>query len=180
MTEYIRVTPVEMTEENMQFLEDAGKIIRMTPDKFMLEPGPDNTKDKRIYVSDPVYGPHMLIAVTVNRFRFGAFGIHDDNEEFILVGDPNAKPMYLAVALCTRAELDEKIRARKLAAQDFMVLKVKYNDPRVSFFVMLKDVPHGEATVDAPGKLPYFYVTEPAGQTIHFTDFGPYDLKVAE
>jgi predicted Fe-Mo cluster-binding NifX family protein len=122
----------------------------------------------------------MLIAVTVNRFKFGAFGTHDDNEEFILIGDPNSKPMYLAIALCTKVELDKKIHMHTLTAQDFLVLKAKYNDPQVSFFVMLKDVPHGEASVDSEGKPPYFYVTESRDQTIHFTDFGSYELKVAE
>lgn len=180
MTEYIHIKSVEMTAERMQFLEDNGKIIRMTPDKFILDPGPDNTKDKRIYESATIYGPHMLIAVTVNRYRFGAFGTHDDNEEFILVGDPNAKPMFLAIALCTKDELAVKIGTHKLSAKDFMVLKVKYNDPQVSFFVMLKDVPHGEASIDIPGKPPYFYVTEPRDQTIHFTNFASYDLKVVD
>jgi hypothetical protein len=180
MIEYLEVTSVTMTEERMQLLEDRGKIIRLTPNKFILSPGPDNTEDHIVYESDPIYGPHKLIAVTVNRYRFGAFGVHDDNEEFLLVGDPTAKPLYLAVALCTKSELDEKIAQKSLTAQDFMVLTCKYNDPAVSFFVMLKDVPHGEASCEGEGQLPYFYVTEPRDQTIHFTDFGPYDLKVKQ
>jgi hypothetical protein len=178
MTESIYLTPEEMTEERMQFLEDQVKIIRLTPDKYLLSPGPNNTKDKLIYASDEIYGPHKLIAVTVNRFQFGAFGTHDDNEEFILIGDPESKPLYLVVALCTKEELDRKIRERQLSSKDFVALKVKYNDPKVSFFVMLKDVPHGEATVDMPGKPPYFYVTEPRDQTINITDFGLYDLTL--
>jgi len=178
MTVYIDLVPEEMTEETMQLLEDREKIIRLIPNKFIQDPGPDNTKDKVIYESAEIYGPHKLIAVTVNRFRFGAFGTHNDNEEFILVGDPTAKPMYLVVAWCSKDELDNKIQNKKLRAQDFIALRVKYNDPQVSFFVMLKDVPHGEASIDGSGNPPYFYVTEPRDQTIYFTDFGNYDLKV--
>lgn len=178
MTVYIDLISEEMNETNMKLLEDRGKIIRLTPNKYIQDPGPDNTKDKIIYESADAYGTHKLIAVTVNRFRFGAFGIHDDNEEFILVGDPTAKPMYLVIAWCTKDELDHKIQNGQLRSQDFIALKVKYNDPQVSFFVMLKDIPHGEASIDGPGTPPYFYVTEPRDQTIHFTDFGNYDLRV--
>ena len=156
MKQIIEVAAVPMTEENMQFLEDRGKIIRLTPDKYLKDPGQNQTLVDVIYQSAPKYGPHMLIAVTVNRFEFSGFGMHDDNEEFILVGNPDSKLMYLAVALCEKEELDEKIRSKTLSPQDFRVLKVKYNDPAVSFFVMLKDIPHGEATIEGEGTPPLF------------------------
>jgi hypothetical protein len=178
MKDMIELVAGNMTEEKMQFLEDRGKIIRLTPDKFVLDPGRDKTEDKVIYESAEIYGPHKLIAVTVNQFRFSGFSTHEDNEEFILVGDPASKPLYLAVSLCSKEELDQKIQQNKLSAKDFMALRVKYNDPAVSFFVMLKDVPHGEATIDIPGALPHFYVTEPRDQANHLIEFGAYDLKV--
>ena len=177
MKQTIEVAAVPMTEERMQFLEDQGKIIRLTPEKYLQDPGRNQTLVDVIYQSAPKYGPHMLIAVTVNRFEFSGFGTHDDNEEFILVGNPDSKVMYLAVALCSKEELDEKIRSKTLESEDFMMLKVKYNDPAVSFFVMLKDIPHGEATIEGDGTPPTFYVTEPLNQTMNVTNFGDFELR---
>lgn len=116
--------------------------------------------------------------MTVNRTAFASFGAHADNEEFLLIGDPHTKPMYLAIALCTAEELNQRIAHGTVSAADFVCLHIRYNDPEVSFFTMLKGVPHGEAIVDAPGAPPTFYVTEPANMGIELTPFGDYELRV--
>jgi hypothetical protein len=100
------------------------------------------------------YGPHRLIAVTVNREAFAGFGTHPDNEEFLLIGDSDTQPMYLAISLLDEAELAAKIAAETLTETDFIALWIKYNDPEVSFFVMRAGVPHGEAIVDCGKKPP--------------------------
>ena len=73
-----------------------------------------------------------------------------------------------------------RTQAIERVADDFVCLRVKYNDPEVSFFVMLRDVPHGEAVADAPGRPASFYVTEPTDMGIDRTDFGEYELVVAQ
>ena len=175
----VLMKPVEMTPAIMRKLEQKGCIIRLRPKAHELNPRAGETVSEDLYVSDKRFGPHKLITVTVNRAAFAAFGTHPDNEEFLLIGDPRTKPMYLAVALCKKNELARKIKTRKLSARDFICLRVKYNDPEVSFFVMLKDVPHGEATVAERGKPGSFYVTEPACMGYERTDFGEFELAVA-
>jgi hypothetical protein len=178
MTETIILKPVEMTPENMQKLEDKGLIVRLYPGHHILNPARNESQDATIYASDPRFGPHKLIAVTINAFEPRYFGSHEDNEEFLLIGDPTTKPLYLIVATCKQSELDSKIQSHKLLADDFIALRVKYNDPEVSFFTMLTHVPHGEVTVDQKGQLPSFYVTEPRDLITNRTNFGPYLLKV--
>ena len=97
-----------------------------------------------------------------------------------MIGDPETKPMYLAIALCTKADLAEKIKNKTLAEADFICLRVKYNDPEVSFFTMLKDVPHAEGAAPGEGKPGSFYVTEPNNMGIEVTDMGDYELCVPE
>ena len=47
------------------------------------------------------------------------------------------------------------------SACKLVMIERHYNDPKASFFVMLADVPHGEAMVPVAGKpVPSFYVTE--------------------
>ena len=174
----IALQPVEMTPEVMGMLEEKGLILRLRPGAHPLDAAPGETIGETLYASEPALGGHMLIAVAVNRPTFAAFGTHPDNEEFLLIGNPDTQPMFLVVALCLREELDRKIADSTVSAEDFVCLRVRYNDPEVCFFTMLKDVPHGEAIVDA-GKPPaLFYVTEPSNMGIDLTDFGAYELKV--
>lgn len=179
MPSIISLTPVEMTAELMQELEDKGLIIRLCPNHHELPVKPGETRGKPIYESSASYGPHKLLAVTVDRSTFAAFGTHPDNEEFLFIGDPETKPMYLVVSLHRDDVLARKIRAHELTSEDFVCLRVKYNDPEVSFFTMLAGVPHGEAVLNVEGRPASFYVTEPANMGIVFTAFGDYELSVA-
>ena len=176
----ITLHPVDMTPEIMQMLEDKGFIIRLWPGRPPLPAAPGHTANATIYASDPQYGPHKLIAVTINSTRVAGFGAHDDNEEFLLIGDPAAKPLYLVVALCLEDELKRKIAARQVSAADFVALRVRLNDPEVGFFTMLKGVPHGEACAAGPGMAPSFFVTEPRDLQGELTPFGEYELRIAD
>lgn len=176
----IDLTPVEMTSAVMADLEKKRLILRLCPGNHKLDPSPGETLGNTVYSSDPAYGSHMLLAVTVNRTSFAAFGTHPDNEEFLMIGDPATKPMYLVIALHLKEELSKRIAEGSLTASDFVCLKVRYNDPDVSFFTMLADVPHGEAVTEADGDPPSFYVTEPTDMGIELTDFGSYELTVKE
>jgi len=178
MTRRVSLEPIEMTGEIMQDLEDRGLIIRLCPNHHELPAQPGETLGESIYESDAAYGPHKLIAVTVNRSTFAAFGTHPDNEEFLMIGDPGTKPMYLAICLHRREQLARRIAERKLTAEDFVCRRVTYNDPQVSFFTMLADVPHGEATADVEGRAPSFYVTEPRDMGLDPTAFADYELCV--
>ena len=88
--------PVPMTGELMADLERRGLIIRLRPGGHDLAAEPGETLGESIYETADRYGPHKLIAVTVNRAEFAAFGTHPGNEEFLLLGNPDSQPMYLA------------------------------------------------------------------------------------
>ncbi|MCE5325614.1 MAG: hypothetical protein LLG01_04305 [Planctomycetaceae bacterium] len=178
MAKTIVLKPVEMTAAVMQMLEDRKLIIRLAPGRHELAAGAGETLGESIYEAAESLGPHKLIAVTVNRESLAAFGTHVDNEEFLMLGDNGWRAMYLVVALCMREELAAKIAAGRLTADDFVCLKVKYNDPQVSFFTMLKGVPHGECIAPGAGKGASFYVTESRDMGIDLTDFGQYEVKV--
>lgn len=175
----IAVKPVKMTEEIMQMLEDKGLIIRLGPGRHSFPIEKHGCDTQKLYVSQPQYGSHMLISVVVDRIEFSAFGTHEDNEEFLLLGGaPEEKGMYLLIALCKKEELDAKLAAGKATADDFVCLDCVFNNPQLSFFVMLKDVPHGEATPDN-GKLPAsFYVTEPSGMGLVPTNWHGHVLEI--
>jgi hypothetical protein len=165
-----------MTADVMQDLEDRGLIIRLCPNRHELPAQRGEALAESVYESDISHGPHKLITVTVNRSTFASFGAHPDNEEFLLIGGPETKPLYLAIALHRKKELARRIAEHRLTADDFICLRVKYNDANVSFFTMLAEVPHGEAVADVTGRPASFYVTEPRDLGTELTDFGDYEL----
>ncbi|MCJ7713730.1 hypothetical protein MUO66_04655 [Candidatus Bathyarchaeota archaeon] len=180
MTIKIQLKSTRMSLSIMQMLEEKKKIIRLCPNHHELNPKDNSCLNKCLYASDKKYGPHMVIAVTVNWFEPLAFGTHDENEEFILVGGPHIKPMWLIIAMCSEEDLKKKITNKSLVSDDFIAVLVKYNDPEVSFFTMLKHVPHGEVTTSGSEKPPSFYVTESKNNTLNKTEFGEYQLVIEQ
>jgi len=179
-SKYIKLKLVRMTPEIMQNLEEQGLVYRLCPGHDELEAKEGETLVRTIYSSEEAFGPHKLITVTVNRGELALFHTHSDNEELLLIGDPKAKPLYLVVALCSKHELESRIKDGILSDHDFIAIEAKYNDPKASFFTILKNVPHGEAASRKNGKPPSFYVTESRDIDIEITDLGDYHLDIEE
>jgi hypothetical protein len=174
----ISVHPVDMTPALMQKLEDHGLIIRLAPGRHMMPAQEGDAIGETVYASSEDLGPHKLLSVTINSHSLSRFGTHPDNEEFLLIGEPDAKPMYLVISWHMKNELARRIGSHELSEQDFVCLRVVYNDPQVSFFTMLKDVPHGEAVVGSKGKPATFYVTESRDMSLELTAFADYELRI--
>jgi hypothetical protein len=174
----INIQPVRMTPQVMQMLEKHNLIIRLYPSHHRNEIKPHDCVGTDLYVSAPGTGTHKLIAVTVDRVEFSMFGSHKDNEEFLLIGGEGEKPLYLLVALLKKQDLLGKIHEGTLCGSDFICLDCVFNDAQVSFFTMLKDVPHGEATRDDGGLPSSFYVAEPSDMGLEVMDLREYQLRL--
>jgi hypothetical protein len=172
------IKPVEMTSAVMQRLEDLGLIERLLPSKESFRRRQEETGSGVIYQSAPETGSHKLVFCCIDRPEFSAFGHHEDNEEFILLGGGEGeKDLYFMTATCDNATLDKKIAEHNLSPEDFICFKIKYNDPLLSFFVMKKNIPHGECT-HGQGKAATFYVTEGSELTVTKTGFKEYSLNI--
>jgi hypothetical protein len=169
-----------MTPMVMADLEKRNLILRLGPCRHHLPSAWGQTLDRPVYDSHERYGPHRLLTVTVNRVPFVDFASHPDNEEFLMVGDPDTKPLFLVIALMYREELEDKINKGTITSDDFICLRIKWNDPYVSFFTMLAKVPHGEAVTIREGRPPSFYVTEGRDLPNDIVDLGSYELVVDE
>jgi len=174
------ITAVEMTKEIMIDLEEKGLIIRLAPDSHRPEVKENESMGIAIYTSDPDFGGHKLISIAIGNDYLGNFGIHKDNEEFLLIGSNEDKPLYLLISYLSAEDLIKKVEEGSVDSEDFICLKCRFNDPEVSFFTMLKDVPHGEASVIGPRRPPKFYVTEPTDLTVEKIDLSKYDITITE
>lgn len=176
----LKVPVTEMTPEVMQKMEDEGLIIRLAPHHHDIDTPFGNTWFEALYEGAEGYGPHKIIALTVNRPGFPGFGTHPDQEEFWLIGDNGAKPMYILVARMPLKEYREKLEAGKLTENDFYLLRARYNDPEVSFFVMKAGIPHGEGIFEKTGINPSFYVTESRDLPLDICGTGDYSVEPLE
>lgn len=158
------LTPVKMSVEIMEELEERGLIERLAPsrEKHRIDVDKNEGRGEKIYVSKVESGGHMLAAVAIDNDTFSSFATHQENEEFILLGGIDERPMYLLVCLLSRDELLAKMEAGSLEGKDFVLLDCVFNDPNVSFFVMKEGVPHGESAYGR-GRPATFYVTECEG-----------------
>lgn len=174
----LNLKSVKMTEEVMQMLEDRNLIIRLAPGHHRKKIEKFQGEGIEIYRSDEKYGGHKLITCIIDRIEFSAFATHKDNEEFMLISEDNEKTLYLLIAFDLRERFVEKLEKGLLTEDDFICLECVPNDPRLSFFTMLKNVPHGEATKEED-KLPAtFYVTEPANLESDLLDLSDYNITI--
>ena len=173
----INIPVREMTADLMEKMEQEGLITRLCPNRHDIETPEGNTWYKSLYEGAEGYGPHKIIALTVNRENFPGFGTHPDMEEFWLIGNNDSKPMSLLVARMGREELEKKVGDQTLEAGDFYLIKTRFNDPEVSFFVMNRGIPHGEGVFDKEGLCPSFYVTESRDLPLDLCDMGNYQIE---
>ena len=171
---------VKMTKEIMVNLEEKGLIIRLAPDSHRPDVQENESAGSTIYASDPAFGGHKLISVAKGNDSLEGFGIHLDNEEFLLIGSNDDKPLYLLISHLSAEELTKKIEDNTITPEDILCLRCVFNDPEVSFFTMLKGVPHGESSVIGKGTPPKFYVTEPTGLTIIPIDLSKCNVSIEE
>jgi hypothetical protein len=178
MKQLITLKPIRMTSAIMTDLEQKKLISRLGPGRHELPSKWGETLDQPVYDSHERYGPHRLLTVTVNRMPLVEFATHPDNEEFLMLGDSSTKPLYLVIALMRRAELEKKILDQTISSSDFICLDVVWNDPYLSFFTMLAEVPHGEAVTAPEGRPPSFYVTEGRLLPNDLVDLGNFELHI--
>ena len=84
----IVLKPQKMTEEIMSRLEELGLIIRLMPSREIhrLKVDAGEVLGGYIYKSEVSAGAHSLMNVALDNSSFINFGVHPDNEEFLLLG----------------------------------------------------------------------------------------------
>lgn len=174
----IAVKPIKATEANMTYLEERGVITRICPGHDPLDTPEGESRCGTVYSTDPKYGPHKLICVTINTIEPTNFMYHSDKEDFMLIDKPGTEGLILTVSLCSKDELIRKIEAGTLTADDFMSLLCERNSPSLSFFTMNPYYPHVETCRVQSDNPPNFYVGEPRDLDENLIDFKSYQLII--
>ncbi|MFH1259114.1 MAG: hypothetical protein ABII74_04780 [Elusimicrobiota bacterium] len=175
----LKLKPVKITAEILSFLEKRDLIKTLTPTKKTLKVKEGQVAVDQLYSSQPQFGGHKLICIGLN-ITVIKLNYHPDNEEFIMVKNPQDKfkPLFLIVGLEKYEKLEEKARKNKLTEKDFLALRMEYNRPQTSIFTMLKYTPHCEATLSGKGRHPNFFVTEPTAIQISYLNLSEHELTI--
>jgi hypothetical protein len=138
------------------------KLIRLIrPLKKTIETRTKTGAAERFYTSRSKHGSHTFMSVG-KRTEDIKLSCHDDNEEFLLINPLNLKfkKLYLIVSYLKKKDFLKKSESAALSSKDFAALELEFNNPALSFFIMLKDTIHCEMTDKSEGQHPVFFVTE--------------------
>ncbi len=176
----IKVKPVTVTPEILDFLERRKLIKALRPPADLLDRKSKHCVVRKIYSTAPRFGTHKLICVNLNQTTKIILTSHPDNEEFIILNNTqkNFKPLYLIIGLHKDRLFEKLARNGKIEKKDVMVIKLKYNDPATCIFTMLKGTPHCEITSEGRGISPIFFVTEPDRLTMKTLDLFGYTFTL--
>ncbi len=174
----IFLKPVTATSEVMALLEAKGVIRRIAPGKDVLAVEKGQSRWVEIYSAGELFGPHKLIAVTINSRVPKHLSFHSDPEDFMLIDRQGGAELILTVALCQHRELKVKIGAGTLSAEDFMAIRCIPNHPELSFFTMNPYFAHVETCSAESDNPPSFYVGESRDLDENHVDFGDYTLII--
>lgn len=170
---------VEASEELFEMLNKKNIITPFINNNDSIDLKKEDYDINERYRTSKEYGGHKLICVNYNISEI-ILNYHDENEDFILIQDKpfKYKDLYLFLSLLDKDSLIEKIKNKELANEDFIIIKLKFNDPKLSFFTMNKEIPHCELVKkDEPKKNPYFFVTEPSNLENKELKKGDYRIK---
>lgn len=176
---FLVIKPIDITPKIAARLERRGLIRIFKPTRRALNVKEGKCVAEKIYSTEPPFGTHKLICVGKNETRL-ALTTHPDNEDFIVINPTNYKfkPLYLIIGLGSEKVLEQKARVGRLNKQDIIALRLKYNDPKVCAFTMLKNTPHCEVTVPGKGRAPVFFVTEPSNFEMEQVNLHKYQLRL--
>jgi hypothetical protein len=172
------VKPVKATEELMAMLEEKKVITRIWPGHDHIDVQKGESKFKTVYSTENRFGTHKLIYVTINGTEPKNFLYHSDREDFMLIDRAGTGELLLTVSLCHKDELNRKIEAGTLAADDFVSVICEANNPYLSFFTMNAYYPHVETCRMPSDNPPGFYVGEPRDLDENLIDFKDYQLVI--
>ena len=159
----IKLKSVKASTKIFKYLEKKGLISVLKPtDKALKTRTKTGTVDI-LYTSNKRFGSHRLMCIG-KRTKKVQLCYHFDNEDFIFINPSNIdyQKLYLVFALDKIDVFNKKLSGNLLENKDFIAIEIVYNDPKLSFFTMLKKTVHCEVVKDEDKQHPIFFVAESA------------------
>lgn len=175
----IYLKPVKANIALFKKLEKQKLIQLFIPTKKTIETKTKTGAVSKFYSSDKKFGAHSLMCVGKRTLQ-ARLSRHEDNEDFLLINPLNLKlkKLFLIIGLPKGAKFLKKFYSGKLSEKDLLAIELEFNNPRLSFFTMLKGSFHCEITEDKKGQHPVFFVTESSNLKDDKLPQKYYDIKI--
>lgn len=159
----IVLKPQKASAKLFDFLEKQKLIKIIKPSRSALETKTKTGTVARFYTSSVKSGSHTLICVGKRATEI-KLSWHEDNEDFFLINPTNIKykKLYLIIAKLKKTDFLKKFSSGNITEKDFLAVELEFNNPKLSFFTMLKNAVHCEITDNKNGQHPVFFVAEPS------------------
>ncbi|MDR3112215.1 MAG: hypothetical protein LBU55_03480 [Elusimicrobiota bacterium] len=164
MKKQITLKTHKVTPQLFSHLEKLKLIKLWIPHARVLNSKTKTGAVSKLYSSNPKFGTHALMCVG-KRTKHIHLSYHDDNEDFMILNPLKIKynKLFLIVAFDKKHKFLKKFLNGKIAREDLIAIELKFNDPLLSFFTMLKGTIHCEVTENKEnGNHPVFFVSEPS------------------
>lgn len=163
MKKEIILKPQKASVRLFDLLEKKKLIKTLKPSRSALETKTRTGAVSRFYTSNPKSGSHTLMCVGKRATEI-KLSWHEDNEDFILLNplDIKFKKLFLVLSVLKKKDFLKKFNSGALCAKDLIAAELEFNNPKLSFFTMLKNTVHCEITDNANGRHPVFFVSEPS------------------
>ncbi len=158
---YIKLKPVKSSIKIFNFLEKKGLISVLKPTAKAIKTRTKTGTVDILYTSNKRFGSHRLMCIG-KRTKKIQLCYHLDNEDFMFINPTNIdyQKLYLIFALDKIDTFNKKLSKNLLSSKDFVAVEIVYNDPRLSFFSMLKKTVHCEVVKEEDKPHPVFFVGE--------------------
>ncbi|MDR3113076.1 MAG: hypothetical protein LBU09_01735 [Endomicrobium sp.] len=175
----IVLSPVKASLKLFKELEKKKLIRLLRPTEKTVKTKTKTGTVSKFYVSSKKFGTHALMCVGKRTLDI-RLSYHDDNEDFLLINPSGLKfkKLYLVLSFLKGAQFIKKFLSKKLGKKDLIAVELEFNNPRLSFFTMLKRSVHCEITDASKGQHPVFFVSEPSRLKDNKLTGSLYDIKL--
>jgi len=176
----IILKPVKAAEALFEDFEKRKLIKLLRPSKAAIETRTKTGAVSRFYTSRKEFGAHTLMSVGKRTTEI-RLSYHGDNEDFILLNPLGLKfkKLYLVVSFLKKNDFLKKFVSGKLGEKDLTAVELEFNNPKLSFFTMLKHTVHCEVTDNSEGQHPVFFVSEPSALKDNKLSRKLYDIRIS-
>ncbi len=160
----INLKPVKACVKTFDLLEKKGLISTFKPTDKAAKTRTKTGAVDILYTSNRKFGAHRLMCIG-KRNKTVQLCYHIDNEDLLFINPLNTdyQKLYLIFAWDKIDVFSKKFLKNVLTKKDFLAVEIVYNDPKLSFFTVLKRTVHCEVVKDEPEKQhPVFFVSESA------------------
>jgi len=175
----IILKPVKVTETLFEGFEKKKLIKLLRPSKAAIETRTKTGTVSRFYTSKKEFGAHTLMCVGKRTAEI-RLSYHEDNEDFMLLNPLGLKfkRLYLIISFLKKNDFLRKFNAGKLAEKDLTAVELEFNNPKLSFFTMLKHTVHCEVADRSEEQHPVFFVSEPSELKDNKLSTKLYDIRI--